>query len=74
MNPMTILAIMAQAVTAIPKVVTAIQQIMASDAGHTVTSAFEQFFHHNTAGQPNASALGPTATQLVPDFQAPTGH
>lgn len=71
MNPLTLLAILSEAMTAIPKVVTAVQTIMASDAALTIKQAFEQFFAHNTAGQPNAPALSPTAKPLVPDFQAP---
>jgi hypothetical protein len=83
MNPFTIIAIVSQAMTLIPKIVEAVQQIMASDQAHTIESAFEQLVKHVTPGQPAAPALGPHASPIVPtlaeqgdqaiDFQAPKG-
>jgi hypothetical protein len=40
-----------------PKVIQAVQEIMASDAAHTVETAFKEWFDHNTKGAPNSPAL-----------------
>ena len=60
-NPMTVITIMSQLFTIMPKVVQAVQTIMNSDAGHTIESAIAELIGHNTPGQPNSAALGPTA-------------
>jgi len=64
MNPFTMFQIIMQASASLPKVVEAIQQIMASDAAHTVESAFQAWFDHNTAGGTAAPALSETAKPL----------
>lgn len=69
MNPMTLITIVTQAMTVIPQIVTAVQQIMASDAAHTIESAVEELIAHVTPGQANSPALAPSANPLVP-----TGH
>ncbi len=65
MNPFTLMQIIIQASASIPKVIEAIQQIMASDAAHTVESAFQAWFDHNTAGAPGAPALSESAKPLA---------
>lgn len=66
MNPLTLFAIISQAMTVIPQVVAAIQQIMASDGAHTIESAVEQIISHLTPGMAPAPALLSTARPLVP--------
>ena len=53
--------ILVQLFTLIPQLVQAVQTIMASDSAHTIESAIGTLMAHNTAGQPNASALSPNA-------------
>lgn len=86
MNPFAMISIITEAMRVIPQVVAAIQQIMASDAAHTVESAIQEIIAHLTPGGPAAQALSPHASPLVPtaaetaatttqaiDFQAPRG-
>lgn len=60
-NPM----ILVQLFTMMPKLVQAVQAILASDAAHTIESAIEVLTGHVTPGQPNAPALGPTAPPVA---------
>lgn len=66
MNPFAMISIITEAMRVIPQVVAAIQQIMASDAAHTVESAVEEIISHLTPGGPAAKALAPSAKPLVP--------
>jgi hypothetical protein len=65
------LGIIFQIATALPSVIKAVQTILASNEAHTIESAVSELIQHNTAGQPNSSALSPTAHAI--DFQAPSG-
>jgi lysozyme family protein len=56
-NPM----ILIQLFTAMPKLIQAVQTILASDAAHTIETAVLALMGHNTPGEPNVPALGPNA-------------
>lgn len=65
MNPFAILNIVSAVMTTLPRIIAAVQQIMASDAAHTVESAVEELIGHVTPGAANSAALAPTAKPLV---------
>lgn len=50
-------AILIQLFTAIPSLVKAVEEIMGSDAAHTIESAVQELINHNTKGAPNSPAL-----------------
>ena len=47
--------------TELPAVVSAIEQILATDAAKTVEQAIGELVSHITPGKPNSAALGPDA-------------
>jgi lysozyme family protein len=54
-NPLIIVEILSK----LPTLVKAVQDILASDAAHTIESAVAEWAGHNTKGQPNSPALSP---------------
>jgi lysozyme family protein len=53
MNPLIIVEILSK----LPTLVKAVQDILASNAAHTIESAVMEWTNHNTKGQPNSAAL-----------------
>ena len=60
-----IVAIFSQLMTIIPGLISAIQEIMASNAAHTIITAVQELLAHVTPGQPASAALSPTAVPSV---------
>ena len=60
-----IVAIFSQLMTIIPNLISAVQEIMASNAAHTIITAIQELLAHVTPGQPNSKALSPSASQTV---------